>query len=221
MATTRPPIPIRTKRGRGAGAKVQLGIDYYRPTDGNGDDWGALYGRDGDGAWELHFADREEMSSQLDRVLDQLARVATAAREELADDGAAGQTIWLKAIGAINDQIAEDWWLDARRDGGVDFPYRPRSIKNGDLLVLYGSGTGKVVGVERVVGDWYEGNRHPRWPYRMDTQLLAYQPVSRGVDLASLSNERELTKSIRQKSHVRLSDDEATTALASFGLNRS
>jgi hypothetical protein len=197
---------------------VQLGIDYYRPADGDGSDWGTLYGRDDDGPWELLFANPEEMTVLLDRVIGELTRVATEAREELAEEAGAGTAVWLKAIGAVSDQITENWWHDERRQGGIDFPYKPRSIKNGDLLVLYGSGTGKVVGVERVVGDWYEGNRHPRWPYRVNTELLAYRPLSEGVELVSLNHERELTKSIRQKSHVRLTEAEAAEALGAFDI---
>jgi hypothetical protein len=80
------------------------------------------------------------------------ARDFSSQRRIDVTDGAVVRSSSLKAIGAINDQIKGNWWEDARRDGGVDFPYKPQSIKDGDLLVLYGSGTGKVVGVERVRG---------------------------------------------------------------------
>jgi hypothetical protein len=71
----------------------------------------------------------------------------------------------------------------------------------------------------RVKGDWYEGGATERWSYRMDAELLAKRPVSEGMPLEDLSKEREITKSIRQKSHIRLSDAEAATALSTFSID--
>ena len=69
-----------------------------------------------------------------------------------------------------------------------------------------------------VTGDWYEANRYARWPYRMDTAILAAKKVSQGLPLDMLNSEREIGKSIRQKSHIRLSDEEAQRALEAFGV---
>jgi len=44
-------------------------------------------------------------------------------------------------------------------------------------------------------------------------------PRISAAELASLSQEREIGKSIRQKSHVRLSDAEAANALKSFEIS--
>src|SRR3954454_18645427 len=96
----REPRPWRTKRGAGAGAKQDLSIYYYKAADGVGADYGAFYGRDDDGRWELHFANPSEMQKQLQRITKVLETEATAAREENADDRGDGETVWLKAIGA-------------------------------------------------------------------------------------------------------------------------
>lgn len=216
----RDPIPGRTKRGAGEGAKLDLSIYYYRPTDGQGPDYGTFYGRDADGRWELHFANPDELDSRLARIVSALEHTATQAREESQDgDRQEGRTVWLKAIGAQGLPVKNIWWNERDRDQGVDFPYRPRSIKRGDLLVVYAAGTGKVAGVLEVTSNWFEGGETARWRYRMNTKIRAAKPVSEGIALDSLSDEREIGKSIRQKSYVRLSDAEARTALDAFGID--
>lgn len=215
----RDPRPERTKRGRGAGGKLDLTIHYYKSPDAAGPDYGVFSGRDERGRWELHFANDDERKSRIERIVSTLDAVATEARED-AGDRAVGTTVWLKVIGAVGHPISENWWEQSgkERHKYVDFPYRPRSIRDGDLLVLYGATTGNVVGVMRVNGEWYEGN-DDRWKYRMDAEIVAKRPVSQGVPLETLSEEREITKSIRQKSHIRLSDAEAARALGEFGLD--
>src|SRR2546426_907060 len=150
------PTPLRTKRGSGAGAKLTLTIDYYRSPDGLADDFGFVYGRDDDGAWELNFEGNEELERQMDSLVGALRDVATVAREELEDERSSNRNVWLKSIGAQGLQADEIWWDERNRTDGVDFPFRPKSIKPGDLLVVYAAGTGKLVGVMEVLSDWYE-----------------------------------------------------------------
>jgi len=217
----RDPTATRTKKGTGTGtgATINLSIDYYRSPDGLKEDFGAFSGVDGAGAWELHFEGTREFDAQLGRVIGKLRELATEAREDTADPRNAGRTVWLKTIGAQDARSAEIWWDERNRDDGVDFPYRPKGIRRGDLLVVYASGTGKVVGVMEVTGDtWYKANRHPRWPYRLDTTIPKARAISEGEPLDSLSDERQIGKSIRQKSHIRLSDTESARALALFGV---
>jgi hypothetical protein len=140
------------------------------------------------------------------------------AREETQEARASGRTVWLKAIGAQGMPVPDLWWSEKDRDQGVDFPYRPRSIRDGDLLVLYAAGTGKIIGVLEAKGSWYEGGMTDRWSYRVDARVLAAVPVSQGHPLKALNGDRELGKSIRQKSHVRLHEDEAARALELFDL---
>lgn len=216
---SRIPQPSRTKRGTGAGARLNLSIEYYRPPYGAGNDFGVLFGRDDQSAWELNFEGESELQNLLGKITVALGEVATEAREELADERSANRTVWLKAIGAQGLQPDEIWWDERNRDEGVDFPLRPKSVRPGDLLVVYAAGTGKIVGAMEVTGPWYEARRYPRWPYRVDTKILAARPVSQGIPLELLSGEREIGKSIRQKSHIRLSEGEASKALEALGLN--
>lgn len=219
MSIERIPRPGRTKRGSGAGAKLDLSIYFYRSPDGMSPDYGTFYGRDDQGRWELHFANPTELESQFARVMGTLHAQATAAREEALEEARpTGPAVWLKAIGATG-WPAEEIWVDASSpDQGINFPYRPRSIKPGDLLVIYATGTGKIVGVLRTKGDWYHEGSEERWPYRIDTEVVTARPLSEGVPLETISDEREITKSIRQKSHVRLSDAEAANALKVLGV---
>jgi EVE domain len=214
----REPQPERTKRGRGAGAKLDLAINYYKSPDGIGPDYGVFFGRDEAGPWELHFANDKERDKRIEQMLSALEAVATEAREH-AEERDTGTTVWLKAIGAVGWPAQEIWWQDDRsRDECIRFPYRPQSIHPGDLMVIYASGTGKIVGVVRAKGPWYHEGAEERWPYRIDTEIIVARPISEGVALESISDEREITKSIRQKSHIRLSQTEAATALSEFGV---
>lgn len=215
----RVPRPTRTKRGVGAAAKLALTIDYYRAPDGAGPDFGSFYGRDDDGPWELKFEGEGELAHVQQQVVSALREVATEAREATADErAAAGRTMWLKSIGAQGRPVEEIWWDERDRDQGVDFPYRPKSVKLGDLLVVYAAGTRKLVGVLQVTSGWKPEGRSERWPYRVDTKILAAVPTSEGLPLDLLSDERPIGKSIRQKSHVKLSEGEAAKALEEFGL---
>lgn len=212
----RTPEVGRTKKGAGAGAKIDVSIYYYKAADGNGPDHGTFAGRDTAGRWELHFAGAEEMNQRLGRIVAALDAEATTAREETAYARTGGEAVWLKAIGAQGWPADEQWWNENDRGQHIDFPYRPKSIRPGDLMVMYAAGTGKVVGIVRAAGEFYEGGTNERWPYRIDTELVTAVPISQGVDLNGLSTERELGKSIRQKSHVRLSESEAANALGAF-----
>jgi hypothetical protein len=212
----RNPRPTRTNRGRGDGARLSVDITYYRSPDGLGPDFGMFVGTDEEGRWELQFEGDAELDRVFRSLVSSLADVATEAREAEEDQRAANRAVWLKAIGAQGWPVEEVWWDERGRASHIDFPYRPRSIRPGDLLVIYAAGTGRVVGILEVVSTWYAGGENPRWPYRMNTVVRAATVVSDGVPLDSLSAERALGKSIRQKSHVRLSEDEAERAIAAF-----
>jgi hypothetical protein len=213
----RAPKPGRTKRGGGEGAKLDLSIYYYRSPDGHAPDFGTFYGRDEEGRWELHFEGSEELERQFDRVIESVREVATEAREANADTRDATRTVWLKAIGAANWPAEEIWWDERERGAGVNFPFRPRSIEPDDLLVIYAAGTGNIVGVLRVTSPWRWEGKEERWPWRMDTEIVVALPLSEGKPLHGISDERQIAKSIRQKSHIKLSDKEAKAALAALG----
>ena len=220
MSVERYPSPGRTKRGAGVGARLDVSIDYYRAPDGIGPDNGVLHGRDKEGPWERHFGTPKELEVTLASIIERLQGEATAAREDSREEARPdGPAVWLKAIGAVGWPAEEVWWQDnLSRDECIRFPYRPRSIMPGDLMVIYAAGTGKIVGVVRAKGPWFHEGAEERWPYRIDTEIVVARPVSSGVSLDGLSGERQLGKSIRQKSHVRLHESEAQAALHALGV---
>lgn len=216
MSIERVPGPIRSKRGLGVGARLDLSIDYYRAPDGLGEDFGSLHGRDEEGPWELHFANREEFERHVFGVADALHQVATRAREGRHGEHGRGPAVWLKAIGSTDRPAAETWWDEPSSEFGINFPYRPRSIEPGDLMVIYATGTGKIVGAVRVTSAWYHDGREERWPWRMHTEILVARPISQGESLDLISADRIIGKSIRQKSHIRLTEQEAMRALTAL-----
>jgi hypothetical protein len=106
--------------------------------------------------------------------------------------------------------------MRAEGSGPSLFPKRPR-IARGDRLVVYASGSaalygdGRFVAIEEVVSDEPDPSGDERWRWRLDTRLiaavdeLALAPALREIGISP--------KSLRQHSHIRLSDDQGAAAL--------
>ena len=134
-------------------------------------------------------------------------------------------TAWLKVIGASSWPMKNDWGSDApillrsatfaKRPGegsfvpGDDFAYYAR---RGDIS--------RVVAIGRVTGrPRYEAHRDPGWPWQIDIALEAKRDlISDGIPLHRLDVDRTLTRSITQKSHIRLTPAEFALARCEFGL---
>jgi hypothetical protein len=96
------------------------------------------------------------------------------------------------------------------------FPRRPR-IARGDHLVVYASGSaadygeGRFIAVEEVLSDEPEPSGHDRWRWRLETRLVAavaeisHAPALREIGVSP--------KSLRQHSHIRLTDEQGAEAL--------
>jgi hypothetical protein len=129
---------------------------------------------------------------------------------------------WIKVAGTGESAFTQDRW-DARRarllaDGRADslFPRRPR-IAQSDLLVVYASGSAATYGearfiaVERVVSAEPQPSGHDRWRWKLVTELvvavdsLAHAPALREIEVSP--------KSLRQHSHIRLSDEQGERAI--------
>jgi hypothetical protein len=129
---------------------------------------------------------------------------------------------WIKIAGTGEAAYTQERWDDRRARFRTDgsgpslFPKRPR-IARGDRLVVYASGSpalygdGRFVAVEEVVSDEPEPSGHERWRWRLNTRLvaavdeLALAPALREIGVSP--------KSLRQHSHIRLSDDQGAAAL--------
>jgi hypothetical protein len=80
---------------------------------------------------------------------------------------------YLKSLGAAEWRIDPDWIAhNADILDGADYPFEPRAIGPGTLLILYATGFQKVFGVAEVTTGAYPANRHPRWPWRCDHRIL-------------------------------------------------
>jgi hypothetical protein len=129
---------------------------------------------------------------------------------------------WVKVAGTGEAAYTQERW-DQRRArllgagcGPSLFPKRPR-IARGDHLVVYASGSaalygeGRFFAVEEVISDEPEPSGHERWRWRLHTRLVAAVE-----DLASAPALREIgvsPKSLRQHSHIRLTEAQGLQAL--------
>lgn len=128
---------------------------------------------------------------------------------------------WIKVAGTGETAFSQERW-DARRArmraGGAApslFPKRPR-IAQGDRLVVYASGSAALYGearfvaIEEVVSGEPEPSGHERWRWRLHTRLLtsvdqlAMAPALREIGVSP--------KSLRQHSHIRLTDEQGRMA---------
>lgn len=129
---------------------------------------------------------------------------------------------WIKVAGTGGSAYSQERWDERRaalrREGSGRslFPKRPR-IERGDRLVVYASGSaarygeGRFVAVEEVVSPEPEPSGHERWRWALETRLVAAVE-----DLAHAPALREIgvsPKSLRQHSHIRLSDQQGRDAL--------
>jgi hypothetical protein len=129
---------------------------------------------------------------------------------------------WIKVAGTGESAYTQERWDERRarmqRDGSGPslFPKRPR-IRRGDRLVVYASGSAaeygeaRFVAVEEVVSDEPQPSGHERWRWRLETKLVAA-----AGDMAAAPALREIgvsPKSLRQHSHIGISDEQGEAAL--------
>jgi hypothetical protein len=124
---------------------------------------------------------------------------------------------YLKPLGATGWRIEPEWTVhNADILTGADYPFEPRSIGPGTLLVLYATGHQVIFGISEVTSRPYPANRHPRWPWRCDHRVrLAVPQLHDAPHLSTLNvaGRRDLLRSVRQRPFVELSRDEYGNAL--------
>jgi hypothetical protein len=129
---------------------------------------------------------------------------------------------WVKVAGTGEYPYTQERWDERRRriitDGTAPslFPKRPR-IRRRDRLVVYASGSAaeygeaRFVAIEEVVSDEPEPSGHERWRWRLHTRLLdAVDEIARAPALREIGVS---PKSLRQHSHIRLTDQQGQAAL--------
>src|SRR3954471_16427961 len=129
---------------------------------------------------------------------------------------------WIKVAGTGEHAYTQERWDERRermrREGsGLSmFPKRPR-VQRGDRFVVYASGSAvhygeaRFVAIEEVLSEEPEPSGHDRWPWRLRTRLvlaiddLAHAPALREIGVSP--------KSLRQHSHIRLTEEQGAAAL--------
>jgi hypothetical protein len=129
---------------------------------------------------------------------------------------------WLVAWGTAEDPMVpprDDWrarrarWSALHGDVHM-FPRRPR-ITPGDVLVAYAVGSAQAFGEGRVFAlhealAEAQPSRHERWRWQVPVRLLrgvsylGHAPTLRDIGVSS--------RSVRQQSHIRLSDEQGRRA---------
>lgn len=116
---------------------------------------------------------------------------------------------WLKMIGAAGQTLENDWLQDrydvARR---IRFAKnkRPSGVSRGDKLVLYAAGWERIFAIAVVKSDHpLEDGVEERWPWGLDVRIPIAVP--RLDEAPSLGDLGVASTSVRQQSHIKISDE--------------
>ena len=134
---------------------------------------------------------------------------------------------FLKSVGATNAKLSDDWLTTpwAERANRIDLldrihfarNKRPTGVRNGDRLVLYAAGWERIFGIAVVTSDEpYElvEEGQERWPWALDVAVPLVVPR---LSLApALAEMKVPNTSVRQQSHIRLTDEQYILALAAL-----
>ena len=129
---------------------------------------------------------------------------------------------WVRVMGTGENAYTQQRWDERRarvaRDGWglAMFAKRP-TVKRGDRMVAYAAGSaaeygeGRFIAVEEVLSEEPEPSGHERWRWQMRTRpLLQVEEMSHAPALRDIGVS---PKSLRQHSHIRLSDEQGLRAM--------
>jgi hypothetical protein len=120
---------------------------------------------------------------------------------------------WLKLIGSAESPITE-WERDYV---GFRKENRP-SIQTGDHLFLYAPGPDRrIFALAQAVSDPehdldYDPSKEGSCRWKLSVRYEINLPVASGIPVSAVSSQRDLTKSLSQKSHIRLLPEESESA---------
>ena len=122
---------------------------------------------------------------------------------------------WLKSLGTHKERIPTtglasiEWITD-----DIGFPVDP-NVRPGDRLVLYASGFGQIFGVVEVNLPPSLDNQAKPWSYRVPVRArIVIDDLERAPRLETLNaGSRDVRRSIRQQSHIRLAAEEYEAAV--------
>lgn len=135
-------------------------------------------------------------------------------------------TFWLKALGLSGHPVQDDWanklhygHQKAQLDKRVMFPRKPR-IKPGDRLVYYAVGNGVIFAEGEALSIPYEeesfiGPDKRPYPWWVNMRIDHRREfIHDGIPLNDISvGERELSRLMRRRSHIRLTRAEYNAAV--------
>lgn len=127
---------------------------------------------------------------------------------------------WLKTLGmgARSARLADDWRSVTELTNRVTSKRRS-SMKTGDGIVYYAAGSRLLFAAGTVTSHSYykPKDNEDLWPWKVDVSLdeeRSLDFIPRGVALDAISVDgRDLGRSIRQKSHIRLTESEYNAAM--------
>lgn len=132
-------------------------------------------------------------------------------------------TAWLKTLGSAARPLPDDWTI-ARPDvlTNIGYPQRP-SVAVGDLLAAYAASHRVLPGLLVVTGVPYESRPGEAfydhdYPWRTYVRALRIVPLLTDAPaLDSLIDKRDLHLSVRQQSHIRLTEGEVDNLARLYG----
>ena len=130
---------------------------------------------------------------------------------------------WLKAFG-LPGRLLEDDWKNHKSSlltNTATFPRRP-GVRPGDHLVYYAVGHGVVFAVYRARSLPFHADPGDDWGWHVKVEpIVDVDFVHDGVPLEDLNVDgRDLRRSIRQHSAIRLSDSEGDAAVSELSERR-
>jgi hypothetical protein len=120
---------------------------------------------------------------------------------------------WLKMLGTTEHQMQDDWLNEGQRDKNFVASRKHMSLRPGDGIALYATGVGAVFAFGTVTSFAYEkpdvNGEGFEWRVNIDLCNNYREFLHDGVplDLVSVDG-RDLRKSIKQQSHIKLSPAE-------------
>jgi hypothetical protein len=125
---------------------------------------------------------------------------------------------WLKSIGSSDDPQADDWVKSAPQElTEVHFPDKGKpSVSIGDYLVYSASGKDSILGIVEVNSAVTKDSTEAQWPWRCEVKphLVLGAIDERAPSLLEVLLPPHTTKSVMQQSHIQLSEEEYSRALA-------
>jgi hypothetical protein len=117
---------------------------------------------------------------------------------------------WLKMLGTTERQMQDDWLNEGKRMKDCVASRKRMSMRPGDGIALYATGRGAVFAFGRVTSFAYQrpdpNDEGFEWCVNVDLGSNYRDFLHEGVplDLVSVDG-RDLRKSIKQQSHIKLS----------------